>query len=81
MTLKEIYESGKDVRASQIPEEWRNSFYKFMLGQTCTAEQNEDGSVKEYIYYSQDFRIWYNQNKDLIKSTERDNKINKIIDG
>ena len=76
MTLKEIYESGKDVRASQIPEEWKESFNQFMFGSTCLAEYNEDGSIKEFVYYSHDFRMWYNRNK---KQIERDNKINKII--
>jgi hypothetical protein len=77
MTLKEIYESGKDVRESQIPEFWRESFNQFMFGSTCQAETNEDGTVKEFIYYSQDFRGWYHQNQ---KEIERDLKINQIIE-
>lgn len=76
MTLKEIYDSNKDVRESQIPEDWRESFNKFMFGSTCLAEYNEDGSIKEFVYYSGDFRMWYNQNK---KEIERDLKINDII--
>lgn len=75
-TLKEIYESGKDVKESDIPEEWKDSFNKFMFGSTCLADLNEDGSIKEFIYYSHDFRQWYNKNK---KAIERDEKINKII--
>lgn len=75
-TLKEIYDSGKDVKESQIPVEWKDSFNKFMFGSTCLADLNEDGSIKEFIYYSHDFRQWYNKNK---KAIERDEKINKII--
>ena len=75
-TLKEIYESGKDVKESQIPKEWKESFNKFMFGSTCLADLNKDGSIKEFIYYSHDFRQWYNKNKKVI---ERDEKINKII--
>ena len=75
-TLKELYESGKDVKESQIPKEWKESFNKFMFGSTCLADLNEDGSIKEFIYYSNDFRGWYNKNK---KAIERDEKINKII--
>lgn len=70
MELKELYESGKDVRDSQIPEKWKESFNKFIFGQTCLME---DG---EFVYYSHDFRRWYNQNKEQI---ERDEKINSII--
>lgn len=77
MTLKEIYDSNKDVRESQIPEDWRESFNKFMFGSTCLAEYNEDGSIKEFVYYSHDFRMWYNQNK---KEIERDLKINEVIE-
>jgi hypothetical protein len=77
MTLKEIYESGKDVRESQIPEFWRESFNQFMFGSTCQAETNEDGTVKEFIYYSHDFRGWYHQNQ---KEIERDLKINQVIE-
>ena len=74
--LKQVYESGKDVRDSDIPKIWKESFGKFMMGQTCQAETNEDGSVKEFIYYACDFRIWYFQNKEAI---ERDIKIYQVI--
>jgi hypothetical protein len=75
MTLKELYDANVDVRESQIPVEWRESFFKFMMGSTCSAETNEDGSVKEFIYYACDFRGWYFQNKEAI---ERDIKIDEI---
>ena len=74
--LKQVYEEGRDVRDSDIPQEWKESFGKFMMGQTCQAETNEDGSVKEFIYYACDFRIWYFQNKEVI---ERDIKIDQVI--
>jgi hypothetical protein len=76
MTLKEIYDANIDVKESQIPMEWRESFFKFMLGSTCTAEVNEDGTVKEFIYYACDFRAWYFQNQQAI---ERDIKINDVV--
>jgi hypothetical protein len=47
------------------------------MGQTCQAETNEDGSVKEFIYYSHDFRRWYHMNKQAI---ERDIKIDQIYE-
>jgi hypothetical protein len=75
MNLKELYDANVDVRESQIPVEWRESFFKFMMGSTCSAETNEDGSVKEFIYYACDFRGWYFQNKEAI---ERDIKIDEI---
>jgi hypothetical protein len=74
--LKQVYESGRDVRDSDIPQIWKESFGNFMMGQTCQAETNEDGSVKEFIYYACDFRVWYFQNKEAI---ERDIKIDQVI--
>lgn len=47
-----------------------------MMGQTCQAETNEDGSIKEFIYYAWDFRAWYHENREAI---ERDIKINQVI--
>ena len=76
MTLKEIYDANIDIKDSQIPEEWKESFNQFIMGQTCQAEMNEDGTVKEFIYYSHDFRFWYHQNQEAI---ERDIKINDVI--
>ena len=74
--LKQVYDEGRDVRDSDIPNEWKESFNQFMMGQTCQAETNEDGSVKEFIYYACDFRAWYFQNKEAI---ERDIKIDQVI--
>jgi hypothetical protein len=74
--LKQVYAEGRDVRDSDIPQIWKESFGKFMMGQTCQAETNEDGTVKEFIYYSHDFRMWYHQNEEAI---ERDIKIDQVI--
>ena len=74
--LKQVYEAERDVRDSDIPKEWKESFNQFMMGQTCQAETNEDGSIKEFIYYACDFRIWYNQNREAI---ERDIKIDETL--
>jgi hypothetical protein len=74
--LKEIYEEKRDVRESEIPKQWMESFNRFMFGSTCYAETNEDGSVKEFIYYTCDFRMWYGQNREAI---ERDIKIEEAL--
>ena len=74
--LKEIYEENRDIRESEIPDFWKESFNLFMFGSTCFAEYNEDGSFKEFIYYACDFRRWYYLNE---KSILRDKKINLII--
>ena len=76
MTLKEIYLEKRDIRESEIPEEWKASFNRFIFGSTCTADTNEDGYVKEFIYYGYDFRIWYRQNQEAI---ERDEKIETLL--
>jgi hypothetical protein len=75
--LKQVYESGRDVRDSDIPQIWKESFNQFIMGQTCQAETNEDGTVKEFIYYACDFRMWYFQNKEAI---ERDIKIDQVYE-
>ena len=74
--LKEIYLENRDVRDSDIPKIWKDSFSRFMTGQTCQAEV-EDGKVKEFIYYACDFRAWYHENKEAI---ERDIKIDQIYE-
>ena len=75
--LKQVYEAGRDVRDSDIPQIWKESFGNFMMGQTCQAETNEDGTVKEFIYHACDFRRWYHMNKQAI---ERDIKIDQIYE-
>ena len=47
MNLKELYEANVDVRDSQIPDEWKDSFNKFIFGSTCQADVDEDGNVKD----------------------------------
>ncbi len=74
--LRQVYVDGRDVRDSDIPQEWKESFNRFMMGQTCQVETNEDGSIKEFIYYAWDFRAWYHQNQEAI---ERDIKIDQVI--
>ena len=77
MNLKELFEAKRDIRESEIPEIWKESFNQFMFGQTCCAEYEEDGrTIKEFIYYACDFRIWYNQNREAI---ERDIKIEETL--
>lgn len=75
--LRQVYIEGRDVKDSDIPEEWKESWFKFIMGQTCQVEVDEDGKVKEFIYYSHDFRIWYHQNQ---KAIERDIKIDQIYE-
>lgn len=75
MTLKELYDRGTDVREHEIPDKWKESFDRFMMGQICKIEHREDGS-HYFVYYSHDFRIWYHQNQTQI---EREEKINSII--
>jgi hypothetical protein len=77
MNLKEVFESKRDVRDSDIPNEWKESFNQFMMGQTCQAETNEDGSIKEFIYYFHDFSRWYYIHQQTI---ERDIKIGNILE-
>lgn len=69
-TLKEIYDSGDNMRDSFIPDEWRESFDEFIYGQGCRKEEDE------LIYFGHDFRRWYRQNQVVI---ERDLKLNEII--
>jgi len=75
MNLKEIYEAKIDVRDSQIPDKWKESFNKFIFGSACYADVDEDGNVKDFIYYGSDFRTWYFRNKEAI---ERDIKIDEL---
>jgi hypothetical protein len=76
MNLKEIYDSGEDVRDSQIPKKWKKSFENFMFGQGCLADLNEDGTIKEYIYFASDFRTWYYRNeKEILREINIDNII------
>jgi len=77
MNLKEVFESKRDIRDSDIPNEWKENFNQFMMGQTCQVETNEDGSLKEFIYYFHDFSRWYYIHQQTI---ERDIKIGNILE-
>lgn len=74
MTLTEIYKERRDIRDSEIPNKWKESFEKFMYGQTHTS--NIFDGKEEYVYYASDFSIWYNRNRLAI---ERDDKIEEIM--
>lgn len=76
MTLKQLYESKKDVKQSYIPEKWLYSFNQFMFGQTCAIEHKEDGSI-EFVTYYHDFARWYETNRIAI---ERDINIDTILE-
>jgi hypothetical protein len=75
-TLKQLLEENRDIRESEIPNCWKQSFDQFMFGQTCMVEYDENDTIKEFIYYAGDFRRWYFQNE---KAIERDCQIDKII--
>jgi len=78
MNLKKIYEEGRDIKDSEIPELWKDSFNHFMFGQTCQVEYGEDGkTIKNFIYYASDFAYWYRMNE---KAILRDIKINETLE-
>lgn len=74
MTLQQLYYTNRDIRDSEIPDEWKESFYKFMYGKTHTSDIFD--GVEEYVYYASDFRSWYFNNRTSI---ERDIKISEIL--
>jgi hypothetical protein len=74
--LRQVYLEGRDIKDSDIPKEWKESWNQFIMGQTCTVETNEDGE-REFVYYSHDFRRWYRMNQ---KAIERDIKIDQIYE-
>ncbi len=79
--LTEIYNNTSDVRESEIPKEFYNSFEKFMFGSTCYMD--DSSGENEFIYFISDFKRWYRQNENEIllyeQRQERDNKINKLL--
>ncbi len=74
MNLKEIYESGRDIKDDEIPDFWKPSFYKFMRDMFYSNNSTDEVISK---YYSTNFRMWYVMNSVAI---ERDIKLNNIID-
>jgi hypothetical protein len=75
MNLQELFNLGRDIRESDISKEWVESFNRYMWGKTCAIEHLEDGSC-QFVYYWEDFKYWYLDNKSQI---ERDIKINTIL--
>jgi len=75
MNLQELFNLGGDIRESDIPKEWVDSFNRYMFGKTCAIEHLEDGS-SQFVFYWEDFKYWYLDNKSQI---ERDIKINTIL--
>jgi hypothetical protein len=67
----EMAKNGQNITESLIPDNWKESFNKFMFGQTCMV--NEKG---EFETYPQDFLIWYFRNE---KEINREIKIDDII--
>ena len=69
MTLQDILNRREDVKFSEIPDFWKESFDRFMLGQTCYMVDNE------FVAYFCDFNSWYRINEQSIL---RDIKITSI---
>jgi hypothetical protein len=70
--MKNLIESKKDIKISDIPIEWLYSFNKFMFGQSYYINNNGD----RMVFYN-DFIKWYRINK---VSIDREIKINNILD-
>jgi hypothetical protein len=73
--LKELYDSGVDIKDSDIPDKWKESFNNFIFGQTCMIDIDGDGN-RQFLYYSWDFKTWYHLNQ---KEIERDINIDTVI--
>lgn len=71
-SLIDIYNENRHVSFSEIPENWIDSFNKFIYGQACMI----DKETNERLCYSWDFRVWYHQNQVQI---ERDFKIDQVL--
>lgn len=71
MILTELYNKKEDVEMSSIPTEWRDSFNRFMYGQTYYVHGD---TGEEMVYYS-DYARWYFKNKEAIL---REEKIDQI---
>jgi hypothetical protein len=54
----------------------KNSLESFKHHMPLLEQTNEDGSIKEFIYYFHDFSRWYYMNQQAI---ERDIKINDVL--
>jgi hypothetical protein len=71
MILTELINKRQDVKFSDIPLEWVDSFNKFMYGQTCY----KDTDTNEFMAYYTDYARWYYANKSIIL---REEKIDQI---
>jgi hypothetical protein len=72
MNIHKLISDKKDVKYNDIPLEWRDSFQRFMLGQTIYGD--DEGN---YIAYYHDFLRWYYENKKVL---DRDIKIDSILE-
>lgn len=72
MDIHKLISDKKDVKYNDIPLEWRDSFQRFMLGQTIYGD--DEGN---YIAYYHDFLRWYYENKKVL---DRDIKIDSILE-
>jgi hypothetical protein len=71
MILTQLYNKKENIEISSIPNEWKESFEKFMYGQTYYIDAD---TGKEMAYYS-DYARWYFRNK---KAIIREEKIDQI---
>lgn len=71
MILTQLIKEGKDIRFSDIPDGWRDSFDRFMYGQTMYI----DTDTNEHMAYFTDYARWYFKNENQIV---REEKIDQI---
>jgi hypothetical protein len=70
--ISKLVKDKKDVKLNDIPLEWKDSFDRFMFGQTIYGD--DEGN---YIVFYHDFIRWYYENQ---KELDREIKINSILD-
>jgi len=71
MILTQLIKERKDIKFSDIPTEWKDSFNEFMYGQTYY----KDMDTNEEMAYFQDYARWYFKYEDRII---REEKIDQI---
>ena len=71
MILTELINKRENIKFSDIPLEWRESFNRFMYGQTYY----KDIDTGEDMAYYTDYARWYYANKSKIV---REEKIDQI---
>lgn len=72
-SINKLLSDKKDVKFSDIPLEWQDSFRKFMFGSTIYGDENGN-----HMAYYHDFVGWYMNNK---REIDREIKINNILKG